>query len=500
MMICTNPVIRGFYPDPSVCSANGKYYLVNSTFEYFPGIPVFESDDLIHWKQIGHCLTRQSQLDLCGILASKGIYAPTIRYNNGRFYVVVTNISNDFGNFYVWTDDIYSGEWSDPIKVSRGGIDPSLLFDGDKVYFTSNGVDDFGEEGISLCEIDIETGKTLTKAKCISKGCGGRFPEGPHIYHINDYYYLMMAEGGTEYGHMECMLRSKDIWGPYEQCPFNPILTNRNLGGYPVQGSGHADLVEGPNGQWFIVNLAFRQIGYYDTYHNLGRETFLEPAFWTDDGWLKIGADGTSRSQWKLENGKCEILEEPVYPEYSWKLEKAKACYLRLPIYENYKIDESAKTAELKGNTDVLGSCGQATFVGMRQDEHIGKMAVTVSVETLLDGQEAGITAYLAEKDFYASYVRKENGTVYAGTKLVIGGHPIHGKESVVEKNLVDLEIRSDYKNYFMEARTSETLSELTGETKYLSSEVAGGFTGTILALYADASSSGESGWIKFNW
>ena len=227
-MICENPVIRGFYPDPSVCAANGKFYLVNSTFEYFPGMPVFESDDLVHWKQINNCLTRKSQLDVQGIAASGGIYAPTIRFNKGRFYVVVTNVSNDYGNFYVYTDDIY-GEWSEPVKVDRGGIDPSLLFDGDKTYFISNGADDYGVNGISLCEIDIETGKKLTEAKCISTGCGGRYLEGPHLYHINDWYYLMVAEGGTEYGHMECMLRSKNIWGPYEVCPSNPILTNRNL-------------------------------------------------------------------------------------------------------------------------------------------------------------------------------------------------------------------------------------------------------------------------------
>ncbi len=499
-MICVNPVVRGFYPDPSVCAANGKFYLVNSTFEYFPGMPIFESDDLIHWKQICHCLTRQSQLDARGVAASGGIFAPTIRYNNGRFYVVVTNVSGNFGNFYVWTDDIYSGNWSEPVKVQRGGIDPSLLFDGDKTYFVSNGEDDFGEGGISLCEIDIETGKTLTKAKCISKGCGGRYLEGPHVYHINDYYYLMAAEGGTEYGHMECMLRSKNIWGPYEQCPFNPILTNRNLGGYHIQGSGHADLVEGPNGQWFMVHLAFRQIGQYMPFHNLGRETFLEPVFWTDDGWIKVGSDGTCRAQWKLENGKCVTLEEPVYPEYKWTIDKMRACYLRLPIYENYKINVESKTAELKGHTDVLGSLGQATFVGMRQEEHKGKMETTVCVDSLEDGQEAGITAYLTEIDFYSSYVRKENGKIIAGTKLVIGGHTVPGSEFVVDSSSVDLSIVSDCDNYYLTASSGDKKSESRGETKFLSSEVACGFTGTILALYANASKDGKTSWTKFTW
>ena len=497
-MICENPVLRGFYPDPSVCAANGKFYLVNSSFEYFPGMPIFESDDLINWKQIGHCLTRQSQLDVRGIEASGGIFAPTIRFNKGRFYVVVTNVSNNFGNFYVWTDDIHSGKWSEPVKVLRGGIDPSLLFDGDKTYFVSNGTDDFGEEGISLCEIDIETGKTLTKARCISKGCGGRYLEGPHVYHINDWYYLMAAEGGTEYGHMECMLRSRDVWGPYEPCPFNPILTNRNLGGYHIQGSGHADLVEGPGGQWFMVHLAFRQIGRFLPFHNLGRETFLEPVFWTDDGWLKVGSDGTCRARWKLEDGKCTVLDEPDYPEYRWSLNPARALYLRLPIYENYRISDDCKTVELKGHADFLGTCGQPTFVAMRQEEHCGEMEVKVHAESMEENQEAGIAAYLTENDFYASYVKKANGKVCVGTKLVIGGHVVQGDEIETDEKCALLKIKSDRDDHYLTSSAGGKISESKGQTKFLSSEVACGFTGTVLGLYANAAPDGKTSWTKF--
>lgn len=153
-----NPIIRGFHPDPSVCRANGKYYLVCSSMQYFPGVPIFESDDLINWKKIGNCLTRPSQIHLEKVRSSGGVFAPTIRYNNGRFYMTTTNDSTH-QNFYVWTDDIY-GEWSEPVFVDQGGIDPSILFDDDgKVYFMSNGADDEGNYGITVCEIDIDTGK-----------------------------------------------------------------------------------------------------------------------------------------------------------------------------------------------------------------------------------------------------------------------------------------------------------------------------------------------------
>ncbi len=170
-----NPVLKGFYPDPSVCAANGKYYMVCSSFQYFPGVPVFESADLVNWKQIGHALTRRSQVALEKINSSGGVFAPTIRYNNGRFYMVTTN-DTTHKNFYVWTDDIY-GKWSEPVEVDRDGIDPSLLFDGGKVYFLSNGTDDYGESGVIQCEINIETGEKLSHAKCIWKGSGGRFLE-----------------------------------------------------------------------------------------------------------------------------------------------------------------------------------------------------------------------------------------------------------------------------------------------------------------------------------
>ncbi|MBQ8011048.1 MAG: family 43 glycosylhydrolase, partial [Oscillospiraceae bacterium] len=172
-----NPVISGFFPDPSICRAGDTYYLVCSSFQFFPGVPLFESRDLVNWTQIGHVLTRESQLPLQNANSVGGIYAPTIRYNNGRFYMVTTNVTNG-GNFYVWTDDIH-GEWSDPIYVEQGGIDPSLYFEDSKAYFMSNGTDEQGIARIYQCEIDITTGRKLTEAVPVWEGCGGRFLESP---------------------------------------------------------------------------------------------------------------------------------------------------------------------------------------------------------------------------------------------------------------------------------------------------------------------------------
>lgn len=230
-MIYHNPVLKGFYPDPSVCSYNGKYYMVCSSFQYFPGVPLFESSDLVNWKQIGYVLTRSSQVMLDKINSSAEFSRRLIRCSNGRFYMVTTN-DTTHQNFYVYTDDIY-GEWSEPIYVDQGGIDPSLFFEDGRTYFMSNGADDNGVGGVVQCEIDIATGKKLSTSCCIWQGSGGRYLESPHLYKINGVYYLMAAEGGTEYGHMITCARADSVWGKFEGNPKNPGSHQ------PQQGSVH---------------------------------------------------------------------------------------------------------------------------------------------------------------------------------------------------------------------------------------------------------------------
>ena len=212
-----NPIIPGFYPDPSICRVGRDYYLVTSSFEYFPGVPIFHSRDLVHWRQIGHCLTRPSQLPLHEAKASKGIYAPTLRHHAGRFYMVTTNTSHG-GNFWVTAEDP-AGEWSEPVWLDQPGIDPSLLFDDGKVYLTSS--------GNAQCQIDPATGKRLGDLRRTWAGTGGGFLEAPHLYKIRGRYYLVTAEGGTGRGHMVTIARADNPWGPFENCPHNPILSNR---------------------------------------------------------------------------------------------------------------------------------------------------------------------------------------------------------------------------------------------------------------------------------
>lgn len=480
-----NPIIRGFYPDPSVCRDDNYFYLVCSSFQFFPALPLFKSRDMIHWEQIGHCITRKSQLDLSGCGASQGLFAPTIRYNKGRFYVVVTDVSGG-GNFYIYTDDI-NGEWSDPIKVSRGGIDPSLLFDGDKTYFISNGEDDYGENGVSLCEIDIEAGKVISPCKCITKGTGGRFIEAPHLYHIGEYYYLLVAEGGTEYGHTECLFRSKEPFGEYESCPYNPILTNRHLGGYLIQGAGHADIVCGDDGRWWMVNLAFRQINEWRQFHHLGREVFLEPLYWQEDGWFKVGADGTSRIEFDADENCCTFSPNPSpYPKEKWSINKKTACYIRCPNYENYNIQENK--VMLKGTKEKLSGKGNVTFMGDRQHEFDCTAEIQVNGGSLGEKTVCGLTAYMDERNHFDITVQREENRFKIKGIINMGGTALCTKEIVTEKEDITLKISAKSHWYDLLALNINGEWENLGgmESKYLSSEVCEGFTGVIIGVFCE--------------
>ncbi len=471
-----NPVIPGFYPDPSVCRAGDRYYLAASSFQYFPGVPLFESGDLVNWRQIGHALTRPSQVELEDVPASGGVFAPTIRYHRGRFYMVTNNNTKNV-NFYVWTDDI-RGEWSEPVEVDQGGIDPSLLFDGDRAYFISNGEDAEGRACIVQCEIDPATGKRLTESRCIWHGAGGRYLEAPHMFHIGGWYYLIAAEGGTEYGHMEVCARSRSPWGPFENCPFNPILTNRDRAPAVIQGIGHGDLVQDAAGGWHMVCLGFRQIHPWQPYHTLGRETFLVPVTFTPEGWIRAGRDGTAEAEYRLDG---DFLQERkrVYtfsdtaPGMEW-------VWLRKPGTDRCRFTPGRVT--LQGNGLGLSDPGSPTFMALRQRGFDFELGVDV---TAGEG-EAGVTAYMCELEHYDLAVRRGPAGAEAVLRLNIGGIRHEESTAALSAGPARLTVRGDALTYRFFVRQGEREVCLgQGASKYLSSEVSGGFTGVMLGLWA---------------
>lgn len=476
-----NPVIRGFYPDPSICEANGKFYLVCSSFQYFPGVPLFESDDLVNYRQIGYVLTRKSQVMLEGINSSGGVFAPTIRYNDGRFYMVTTN-DTTHENFYVYTDDIH-GEWSDPVKVDQGGIDPSLLFDGDRVYFISNGTDAHGVSGIVQCEIDIATGRKLTESRTIWSGSGGRYLESPHMYKIGGSYYLMAAEGGTEYGHMVTYARSDDPWGPFTGYEHNPVLTNRNKAPFIIQGIGHGDLIQDKYGDWYILTLGFRQTGIWEPYHNLGREVFLTPVSFGEDGNFTAGRDGTTDEEYETRGGGEQVIRrtysfDDTDPAVEW-------CRLRHPHEEDYIFAKHAGITSwtLCGTDVTLDDTASPTFIAMRQRDFRFELRVHIN---LSGSGLGGVTMYMCENEHYDVYVLHDGTGDFAVLKLNIGGIKHEQARIPIPHPEAELIVRGNEHTYdFSFAAGGREAYLGSGITRYLSSEVSGGFTGVMTGLFA---------------
>ena len=476
-----NPVIPGFAPDPSVTYYNGYYYLVNSTFEYFPGITLWRSPDLVNWDYLGGVLNRESQLDLSMAKPSSGLYAAVIRVNPraGRFYVVTTN-KYTLGNFVVHTDDISSGVWSEPAFIAKDGIDPSLLFlpDG-RCFYTSNGKAD-GVKGIVGAFINPDTGELEEPLRLLTSGCGGPSVEGPHIYYKDGWYYLMEAEGGTEYGHHEVILRSRDIYGPYEKNPHNPILSHVSRKRHPIQATGHADLIEAPDGKWWAVFLAIR-VKPRPLLHHLGRETFLAPVEWKD-GWPVIG-----------ENGNVE-LEYACGPEmktggdysvsFSEELEKYPYLKVRVPKDDCYSLDKEKRTLTLHGDDPINLSLGHPTMLLFRQKGFSERMSATLNLRALTG--DAGITVFLSSDYHYRLQVRKDGEKIYVS--LIRHIHDFEAETETVTLPFTDtltLEIESDDENYFFWAG-GKFLGKATVYGLAAEGCMNMCFTGALFGVYAE--------------
>lgn len=280
-----NPILPGFYPDPSICRVGERYYLACSTFEYLPGVPIHTSTDLLTWEPLGHVLERFEQLDLRGAPSGAGIFAPSLRHHDGVFYLITTDIGTVEQGQILCTAVDPAGPWSAPVRVPGAlGIDPDLFWDTDGTCHVSwTGGAATGERGILSAPLDPETGQFVRPVRRLWQGTGMAHPEGPHLYRVGDTYYCMLAEGGTERGHCESIARSSSLDGPWEPCPANPILTHRSSTD-PVQSTGHADLIECTDGSWAMVHLATRPGGRNPGFHVNGRETFLVGIDWVD-GW-----------------------------------------------------------------------------------------------------------------------------------------------------------------------------------------------------------------------
>lgn len=482
MQTYQNPIIPGFYPDPSICRVGEDYYLVNSSFEFFPGVPLWHSRDLIHWEQLGHVLTRESQLPLWNCPTSRGIYAPTIRFHNGRFYMITTNVSGG-GNFFVWTDDIL-GEWSDPIHVDQGGIDPSLFWDDDgKVYYTGTFKDKERRSCIGQFEIDIKTGARLGETKPIWHGTGGKYPEGPHMYKINGWYYLLIAEGGTEYGHKVTIARSRSVWGPFESCPHNPILSHVDVPTSEFQATGHADIITDTEGKWWMVFHAIRPSSFM--LHHVGRETMLAPVSFDEDGWPVVNGGSAVPAvvsmdeplytpNWSFED---DFSADKLHPRWSW---------LRNPDMSKYSFHGRGVT--LHGGKHTLNDAGRPTFLGARQQ----LFDATYETKITLCGENgcAGITVFHTNEHHYDLLVKKQGSGLSVQLRRRVADMEVISEPTVFENtDKLTLEIKAERLLYtFFAGQDKEHLAKIgTGRSQLLSTEIMlCTYTGCFVGMFAE--------------
>ena len=481
-----NPIIRGFNPDPSICRVGEDFYLVTSTFEFFPGVPVYHSKNLVNWELINYCLTTDSQLPLQGAEASGGIYAPTIRYHEGEFFMTTTNVSNG-GNLIVHTKDIY-GKWSEPAYVDQGGIDPSLFWDDDgECYFVSNGLDENERIGIFLCQLNPFTGEKHAPTRLISYGCGGRYPEAPHIYKKDGYYYLMLAEGGTEYGHMETIQRSKSIYGPYEKCPHNPILTHRDTPG-PIQATGHADMVEDQNGNWWLVCLGIRPVKNMQLHH-LGRESFLAPVTWDKDGWPAVGNNG--KIDFEMEGALPGPAPKPISRAFVDSFDKDKLdlrwSFVRNPRLDSYVLEKGRII--LRGGKDELSTpLGHPTMIALRQEEFDIEATIQLEGDIQL-GQRSGVSAFYNDEYHYDIFITKsDSGHSLCLRKRVADIETIVATHSIEYAGAIKLRLIANDEWYtFLYERDKEFVELGRGRASLLATEVNGrSFTGVFIGVFSE--------------
>ncbi|MFI5677691.1 glycoside hydrolase family 43 protein [Streptomyces cellulosae] len=506
-----NPVIGGFHPDPSVCRVGEDYYLVCSSFECYPGVPLFHSRDLVHWRQIGNVLDRPGQLTLpADTVASAGIYAPTIRHHDGRFYMITTSVAG--GGTFLVSSERPEGPWSDPVRIDLEGIDPDLAWDEDGSCWCA-------VSGVRLARIDPATGQVLEGPLPVWSGTGLQHPEAPHLHRIGDWWYLMLAEGGTAHGHAVSIARARSPRGPYEPAPANPVLSHRSTG-LPVQCTGHADLVQAPDGTWWMLLLGTRPRGFFPGFHVLGRETFLTPVEWVD-GWPRVGP---VRERHPAPAAWHPLPRPPERDDFDADRLAPYWISPRSRPEGSWSLTERPGRLTLHATGDSLDRPGH-TFVGRRQqhpdcrvaarlEPGAGRAGLSVRIDEAhhydleIGGGEASVHVRIGPVRQCVARRQLPSGpvTLVVETRTtslvppsvtssrepgpgVRPGGPdtvvlsVEGHESV--EGQASAEARAS-----VEAR--EPLAELDG--RYLSTQVAGGFTGRVIGMYVTKGSA------SFDW
>jgi len=511
----TNPVLPGGHPDPSICRVGDTFYLVNSTFEYFPGLPIHRSTDLVNWELIGNALHREEQVtgavNLVDVQNDGGIHAPTIRYYNDTFYVITTNVyhhpetkTTDFVNFILTATDP-AGPWSMPHVIDGApGIDPDLFFPGNgRVWYVGNRMPadpNFPGEGeIWIQELDLTNMRLIGKRHALWRGaCGGIWAEGPHIYAHEDRFYLLIAEGGTSFNHAVMVAVSDAVTGPYTNNDRNPIFTTRHLSyDHWVHSTGHADLVKLADDRWYMVLLGVR--GDQERGSNMGRETHLVPVEWEIEPfeWKEpkyswpVVAPQTGRLEQTQPMPFAGTKKQPdntFADEFELGVLRPQWVFRRLPLEGGY--DLSAKWGHLRLHTraEQLLNRGRSNWLGFRQTESDFRYTVRFEFRPRRNGSEAGMALVQKDNQFLLATVIRRDGENYLQLVLrELGAKPRVLFETPFpdHKGAIALRLDADREVY----RFSWSLDDgdswnLLGET-HPNHLISSGYTGACLGLYA---------------
>mmetsp|Transcript_9156 Transcript_9156/g.18567 ORF Transcript_9156/g.18567 Transcript_9156/m.18567 type:complete len:534 (-) Transcript_9156:2453-4054(-) len=519
-----NPILPGFYPDPSLCRVESDYFLVTSSFEYFPGLPIFHSRDLVHWHQIGHGITRASQIPLNFVPCSGGLFAATIRYNDQRktFYIANTLVSK-LGQVYetrnfVITARHAAGPWSDPIFLDDApGIDPSLFFEPESgaAWICGNRIPSLpeypGHCEIWIQELDLDSFQLLGESKIIWSGAlkYNKCCEAPHIYLRNGWYYLIVAEGGTHHYHATSVARSRHIAGPYEGYAGNPILTHRHLGysDYPIDGVGHADMVETPDGQWWLTCLGRRFSGGY--FSNLGRETFLGRVDWNHDEWPVVNPGTGLIELWVRDlplTSPCPWPPIPALDHFEpgqplalhWNFIRAPIALKDLFEREHF-IRLRTVAASIKDQTPV-------SFLGRRLQHHSFVVRTYMEFETSQEDECAGLVL-LQSHNFHFRFIVDKHGVkllkrcapqdrLSEAEDIVVARKVATGTSWILQVECTEQSLR------FSWGQSADQRIPLATDidARILSTQVAGGFVGAYGGMYASGEGTSSSNHADFDY
>jgi alpha-N-arabinofuranosidase len=494
-MRLANPVLPGFHPDPSVCRVGGDFYLATSSFEYFPGVPIFHSRDLAHWRPLGHVLDRPGQLDLRGVAPSDGVYAPTLRHHAGRFYLATTVKPADgrFRNFFVTATDP-AGPWSDPVWVRQGGIDPSLFFDEDgRVYWTGNGTGWAPVRGIYQSRIDPASGEIEGEPRLVWTGTGGAYPEAPHLFRRGAWYYLVVAEGGTAEGHMVTVARAREPFGPFESCPRNPVLSHRSLM-TTLTSTGHADFFTDANGDWWVAFLAIRPATH--GFHPLGRETCVAPVEWSEDGWPVVNGGRPVGDVVEVDRDLPSFAGEPAAPRDAFTGPGLGPAWVHLRHPEAGAVSVGGGL-RLACGAPTLDDRGGPAAVFRRQQHFVFTATAELDFAPRAENEEAGLVLRLDEAHHAELVVTKRAGRRVGFLRRRIGSVVATGDPQPLGDGPVTLRVTGDRETYRF-AIGDQPLG--AHEVRYLCTEVAGGYTGVMVGLHATGRGVATGLVARFPW